>query len=165
MRTFRNWSSEWSARPQLCVRCIMRIESREYKVIVDSSAFAELDAALSDIRDDLADLARSIGLDIDVDFDVKDPKERSILFLDTPDHTMRLNGLLLRQRVKRKNGKTEYTLKCRSEDRYVAAGADVRAGRGFDSDAKFEEDIGVPFVSRFSRSNTVTVPGEKLPGD
>jgi hypothetical protein len=88
-------------------------------------------------------------------FDAKEPNERTIIFLDTPDCTLRENGLLFRQRVKRKSGKTEYTLKCRTEDRYIAAGKDLSAGPGLKHASKLEEDVGVPFVSRFSHSTTV----------
>jgi hypothetical protein len=116
---------------------------------------ADLDAALSDILDDVGDLARTGGLVIADKFDTKDPNERTILFLDTPDFTLRENGLLLRQRVKRKNGKTEYTLKCRTEDRYIAAGKDLSPGPKLKYTSKLEEDVGVPFVSRFSHSTTV----------
>ena len=135
----------------------MRVTSREYKVIVDSALFADLDAALSDIVDDIGNLARSLDLECAGHFDATDPKERTILFLDTPDCTLRQNGLLLRQRVKRKSGTTEYTLKCRTEDRYVAAGRDLRPGPKLQHDFKFEEDIGVPFISRFSHSMTVSL--------
>jgi len=95
----------------------MRVTSREYKVIVDGSFCVDLEAALSCIRDETEDLARSLGLGFAGKFEAEDPKERTILFLDTPDFTVRQNGLLLRQRVKRKSGTTEYTLKCRTADR------------------------------------------------
>jgi hypothetical protein len=144
----------------------MHVTSREYKVIVDSSLFADPGAALSDIVDDIGDLARSLGLELTGKFDAADPKERTILFLDTPDFTLRQNGLLLRQRVKRKNGATEYTLKCRTEDRYVAAGRDLSPGPKLKHDLKFEEDIGVPFISRFSQSMTISLDeNEKLAGE
>jgi hypothetical protein len=143
----------------------MRVTSREYKVIVDSALFADLDAALSDVVDDMGDLARSLDLEFTGHFDATDPKERTILFLDTPDFTLRQNGLLLRQRVKRKSGATEYTLKCRTEDRYVAAGRALSPGPKLKYDSKFEEDIGVPFISRFSHSMTVSLDeSEQLAG-
>jgi hypothetical protein len=138
----------------------MRVTSREYKVIVDGSLFADVDAALSDILDDVGDLAGSVGLGVADKFDAKDPNERTILFLDTPDYTLRENGLLLRQRVKRKNGKTEYTLKCRTEDRYIAAGKDLSPAPGLKHSSKLEEDVGVPFVSRFSHSTTVELDND-----
>ena len=147
----------------------MRVTSREYKVIVDGSLFADVEVGLSDILDDLGDLGRSVGVEVSGKFDDKDPNERSILFLDTPDYTLHENGLLLRQRVKRKSGKTEYTLKCRTEDRYIAEGKDLSSVAGLKPDSKFEEDIGVPFVSRFSHSTTVELDedddlaGKKFP--
>ena len=147
----------------------MYVISREYKVIVDSSLCVDLDAALSSILDDSGDLARSLGLGFAGKFDSVDPKERTIRFLDTPDSTVRQNGLLLRQRVKRKSGTTEYTLKCRTPDRYVAASRDLSPGRKLKHESKFEEDIGVPFISRFSHSTTISLDadeelvGEKYP--
>src|SRR5688572_29705778 len=115
----------------------MKVTSREYKVIIDGGLFADPAAALGVIREETGDLARAVGAEADGGFAADDPKERSVLFLDTPDFTLRRNGLLLRRRVKRKSGKTEYTLKCRTEDRYVAAGADLRAGPGLDPERKF----------------------------
>ena len=147
----------------------MRVISREYKVIVDSSLCVDLDAALSAIFEDMGVLARSLGLEFSGKFDAEAPKERTICFIDTPDCTIRQNGLLLRQRVKRKSGATEYTLKCRTEDRYIAAGRDLSAGPNLKHESKFEEDIGVPFISRFSHSTTVSLDddeelaGEKYP--
>jgi hypothetical protein len=135
----------------------MHVTSREYKVIVDSSLCVDLDAALCSILDESRDLARSLGLGFAGKFDTVDPKERTIRFLDTPDSTVRQNGLLLRQRVKRKRGTTEYTLKCRTPDRYIAAGRDLSPGRKLKHESKFEEDIGVPFISRFSHSTTISL--------
>jgi hypothetical protein len=130
------------------------VTSREYKVMVDGGPFVQPGEALDELRADLADLARSLdsrGVSFSGKFDLKDPKERSIIFIDTPDFTLRDNDLLLRQRVTLKSGKTEYTLKCRTPDRYIAAGKDLRATRKPD-EAKFEEDVGVPLVPRFSQS-------------
>ena len=105
----------------------MRVTSREYKVIVDLSTFGDLSAALADIHSDTRDVARSLGLKCAGKFDLDDHKQRSIRFLDTSDFTLHLNGLLLRQRVDGKRSITEYTLKCRSEDRYIATGANLAA--------------------------------------
>ena len=55
----------------------MRVTSREYKVIVDGSLLADVDAALSDIFDDIGDLARAVGLGVAEKFDAKDPNERT----------------------------------------------------------------------------------------
>src|SRR5215510_398063 len=143
----------------------MRVTSREYKVIVDGSLFADMHAGLSEILDDIGDLGRAVGVMVAEKFSTKDPDERTILFLDTPDCTLRENGLLLRQRVKRKNGKTEYTLKCRTEDRYIAVGKDLRPGPGLKHASKLEEDIGVPFVSRFSHSTTVELDADDEQAD
>ena len=142
----------------------MQITSREYKVIVDVSLFVDLPSALDLVFDDIGDAAHFKGCDIKGKFDNKHAAERSIVFIDTPNQTFRESGLLLRQRVKLKNGKTEYTLKCRNEDLYVAAGTNVKPRQGLKATSKFEEDIGVPFVSRFSHSTTVSVSHESHSG-
>lgn len=149
----------------------LQVTSREYKVIVDSSWFGNQDAnlggILDDILDDTRDLAQSLGLKLEAKFDPTKPKEeRTIRFLDTPDFTFRQNGLVLRQRVAQSNGETEYTLKCRTEDRYVAIGGDLSEAPGLKAKSKLEEDIGCPFVSRFSHSATVSLKsGHKLAGE
>jgi hypothetical protein len=143
----------------------MLVTSREYKVIVDTALFANVAAGLKDIRDDIAEVGELVNLTVDGKFKDKDPTEQSVLFLDTTDHSLRDNGLLLRQRLKLKNGKTEYTLKCRSEDRYIAAGKDLSPSDKLKPEEKSEEDIGVPFVSRFSHSVTVRVDDEAVRGE
>ena len=83
-------------------------------------------------------------------------QERTIVFLDTPELALRRDGFVLRRRMA--GEKAEYTLKCRSEDRYFAAGADLGTVKGFKADEKLEEDIAPPFRCRFSHSNTVRPP-------
>jgi hypothetical protein len=133
----------------------MLITSREYKVIVDESLLKDPSSGLRDILDDVEVLARSLGVKLNGDFDPQDPRVRTLLFLDTSEFAVRQNGLLLRKRVERKNGKTKYTLKCRTEDRYIAGGRTLRTT--IPGELKFEEDVGVPFVSRFSQSATITL--------
>lgn len=135
----------------------MHIRSREYKVIADSSLFVNAKHFLTDVLDDLGNLAHSLGLEFQGEFNDADPRERTIVFLDTPDFTLRRNSLLMRQRINRKNRSIEYTLKCRTEDRYIAEGSNLGLGLGLDAKPKFEEDVGCPFVSRFSRSITITL--------
>ena len=85
-------------------------------------------------------------------------KSRQIVFLDTPDLTINLNGLVFRQRRDIQSGEAEYTLKCRSPDRYVAAGAQVQPLGRRNAKIKLEEDIAAPFVVRFSHSGTAKGP-------
>lgn len=135
----------------------MIVTSREYKFMVHAARFGDVEHALEDLGDDLRQAAKSLDIGLHAHFDPSDPKERTIVFFDTPDGTLRLNGYVFRQRAKVANWKTEYTLKCRSPDRYIAAGANVDAADGLDGKVKLEEDIGVPFVGRFSHSGTVTL--------
>jgi hypothetical protein len=134
----------------------MLITSREYKLTLQHREFTAETAAVDSFWQELKDLTET--LEIVTDGSLKLSEERSIQFLDTPDASVRSNGLLLRRRIDNKKKEFQYTLKCRSPDRYLAAATDVRGAQAFEFKEKFEEDITSPFASRFSHSATVTVP-------
>ena len=134
-----------------------KVVSREYKFMLDHGAFADRKTAVESFWEELRDLAQSLGVDAEGQFD--SPENRVIVFLDTPDFTVRRNGVIFRRREAVGGGEVEYTLKCRSEDRYIADGIDVKATGGLKDDPKFEEDIAAPFLSRFSHSNTIEFAG------
>ncbi len=139
---------------------MLPIKSREYKIMLDHRAFGDRESAVNAFWEETADFARSTGISADGTFD--GTKERTIVFLDTGNFTLNENGFILRRRGKVGGDKVEYTLKCRSDDRYIAAARDVRKGEdGSDADPKFEEDIAVPFRSRFSHSNSVKVRADR----
>lgn len=142
---------------------IPRIDCREYKMMLDPRPFREAANALADFWDDVRDMASALGVEATGQLDLDKARHRTIAFLDTPDSTLHGNGLILRRRVKQGDGQTGYTLKCRDADRYVATRWDIRAAEGLKGDMKFEEDIGVPFVSRYSRSNTIRYEKDTLP--
>jgi hypothetical protein len=134
----------------------MLITSREYKLTLQHREFAAGTTAVEGFWQELKGLTET--LKITTGESLKLSEDRSIQFLDTPDATVRSNGLLLRRRVDNKEKEFQYTLKCRSPDRYLAAATDVRGAQAFEFKEKFEEDITSPFASRFSHSATVTVP-------
>jgi hypothetical protein len=140
---------------------MLPVSRREYKVMLDHQRFADRKRAAKKLGGELRACCSRLKVSCNGEFDTTDKRE--IAFLDTANQTIRENYLVFRQRFGVESGETEYTLKCRSPDRYVAAGANLRPGKGLEDDPKFEEDIGTPFVSRFSRSNTVFGP-EKAPG-
>ncbi len=81
---------------------------------------------------------------------------RRIEFFDTPDQTLLVRGLILRRRED--DERVDLTLKARSEDRCLAAAAEVQADKDLPDKRvkqKFEEDIAAPFRPRFSNSCTV----------
>ncbi|MEQ8789249.1 MAG: hypothetical protein RIC55_23345 [Pirellulaceae bacterium] len=128
-----------------------KIVSREYKVVLNHHMFEEPERAVRIFWKEVQAFAAAAGVKTKGRFDKQ--KARRIVFLDTEDHTIRLNGLVLRRRTDRDG--VEFTLKCRSPDRYFAADAQVAAAKGLKCETKFEEDIGAPFSSRFSHSCTV----------
>ncbi len=133
--------------------------SREYKVMLDSRMF-EKKAALGTFQGELQEtlgsfLGRKKSKKV---FEVESQHE--ISFLDTKDYEINSHRLLLRQRVLfGKKRETQLTLKCRSPDCCFALGSDLRTETGLKSRSKLEEDICPPFVSRFSKSSTVTLDG------
>jgi hypothetical protein len=136
---------------------MLSVSRREYKVMLDHRLFGERKHAAKSFGLELHACAQRLkGIEYEGEF--KQTKKREVSFLDTKDHTIQLNRFVLRQRVDMEKEKTEYTLKCRSPDRYLAAGADTSEGDGIQGNVKLEEDIGAPFVVRFSHSNTVKGP-------
>lgn len=133
----------------------MKLVSREYKVLLDHEPFVDRGAALRSLREELSGVAKDIGRTV-MKGHFDEELERTIVFLDTPDLALRRDGYVFRRRMA--GEKAEYTLKCRSEDRYFAAGADLRTVEGFKADEKLEEDIIPPFRCRFSHSNTARPP-------
>ena len=136
----------------------MKVESREYKLLISHEPFADADAALKALWEEIEEAAKTLPM-IRIKSKLDEKESRTIVFLDTPDHTLRRHGLVLRRRANDEG--VEYTLKCRSEDRYFAAGTDVRAAEGLKAEDKLEEDIAPPFRCRFSRSATITIPEDR----
>lgn len=125
------------------------ISSREYKVMLDPRLFTDGNSAISELRTDLMRLAGDFGIASKGKLDRIE--RRVIQFLDTPDSTLLRNHLILRHRALDSDKDSEFTLKCRFEDRYVAFEKDLRPSRGLEGMSKFEEDIAAPFSSRYSQ--------------
>jgi hypothetical protein len=135
----------------------LKISSREYKVVLDHRLFANRKEAAATFANELSACAKRLG-PLRFEGRFKTDKRRTIIFLDTCDWSIRLNRFIFRQRYDIDDGEFEYTLKCRTPDRYIAANAPVQSVAAFKHGLKFEEDICAPFACRFSRSNTVAGP-------
>jgi len=127
--------------------------SREYKIMLDHCLFKDRKQAVARFWHEVCRAAERVAVNTKGEF--KKTKKREITFLDTTNGSITLNGFVLRQRVHLESNETEFTLKCRSPDRYVAAGAEVQPADTTNEAVKLEEDIGTPFVSRFSHSGTI----------
>jgi len=138
-----------------------RLQSREYKVMLDHQLFLDRKSALKELWQDLRRVADVDGVMSNEKFDCVE--KRVIRFIDTSESLLRRNDLILRHRQAADGGESEFTLKCRSEDRYLAEGKDLRPAKGVKGKQKFEEDIAAPFTSRFSRSLTIPAKGDRLP--
>ncbi|HKQ50376.1 MAG TPA: hypothetical protein VJZ71_20045 [Phycisphaerae bacterium] len=132
----------------------MKVSSREYKAMLDHTRFGDRSVAVKQYWEEAAEIMkRADNVKAMGDFDRKE--KRTIAFLDTPDLSISRNGFVLRRRAQ--SDSVQYTLKCRSDDRYFAAGIVLRAADGLDSKGKLEEDIAPPFQCRFSNSATLTL--------
>src|SRR5690349_3483366 len=88
-------------------------------------------------------------------------QERQAWYLDTNAYKLYCdnNFLLI---IRKENNSEEYdvTLKCRHPDRYVSASYNL-ASSVESIDIKFEEDIVIPFISKFSLS--ASLKGKQIP--
>ena len=121
----------------------MKVISREYKIMMDHRLFVDRKSAMIEFLAEIKALGLQLGLK--TADQVSKPKRREVVFLDTPDFSVYLNGLIFRQRTDLDLKLTEYTLKARSPDRYLAASANI-------------QDISTPFQVRFSHSGKCAGP-------
>lgn len=133
-----------------------KVVSREYKIMMDHRLFADRKPAIDSFLAELKSLAEQVGTGYG-SAELK-TRKREIVFMDTQDSTILLNGLVLRRRTDMESGQVEYTLKYRSPDRYLAAAARIEPADSKKGRIKLEEDIGSPFRIQFSHSGTVAGP-------
>jgi len=139
---------------------LTQIDSREYKLMLDASQFAG-----SNPTAQIANYWSALGTLIDNDLN-RDrlgsfwlDKERTIIMYDTQGSCLlHNNNLIFRERVE--NGDREVTLKYRSPDRYIAGSQDMD-GTESKAQTKFEEDLAMPYVSKFSHSSTQSISESK----
>lgn len=131
------------------------IKSREYKVMLQHRWLEHRKIAVKSFWREATAIAEMTS--IGVEKEIESPEKRMITFYDTSDHLFRNNGLVFRRRIE--EAEFQFTLKARSEDRYISDGFDLEEADGLNNKLKFEEDIAPPFRSRFSHSNTVKFHG------
>lgn len=129
------------------------VTSREYKAMLKPEWFKNAGVGVKDYFSELSDAAENI--DLSLSGTLKKPDNRTIRFVDTERSSIRNNHLVLRKRTRLKKQESEWTIKCRSPDRYFVGGKYIMQAAGLKGKMKFEEDIAVPFRSRFSNSNTI----------
>lgn len=133
-----------------------RVISREYKIMMDHRLFTDRKAAIDSFLVELKLLTAQAGVGFGCD-ELKS-KKREIVFLDSQDSTILLNGYVLRKRTEIESADVEYTLKYRSPDRYLAASAKIQPADQKKAKIKLEEDISSPFRVQFSHSGTISGP-------
>lgn len=124
------------------------ITSREYKIMFKPSEFNDIGKGIDRILD-IIEL--QIGQDVQLKKDIKEQNRRKTRYLDTRNFDLNAKKFLLRIREEEGSGEYDTTLKCRHPDRYVSASYDLSSPTK-NLQIKFEEDITIPFISRFSLS-------------
>ncbi|MBN2824556.1 MAG: hypothetical protein JXQ76_04470 [Campylobacterales bacterium] len=137
-----------------------QVDSREYKLMLNASLFdgtnplnniAQYWSALGTLIDNELVRERLGSFSLD--------KERTLMMYDTAGSCLLYNNsLIFRERIE--DGNREVTLKYRSADRCIAGHQDMD-GTGVDAQTKLEEDLGVPYVSKFSHSTTQSISASK----
>lgn len=139
------------------------VDSREYKILLNPSLFTG-DASIrmnkvNDYWKALKNLIEKNTLKSEVSGRLSLDKSRTVSFYDVQGSCDLFNaGYSFRERVE--NGKRKVTLKFRSADQSIASTKDLR-GKKSKAKSKFEEDIGVPFVSTYSSSTTQKIGKNK----
>jgi hypothetical protein len=145
----------------------IRLDSREYKLMLDPAKFGDAPAPTIEqlwtkvIMDIIATALdrRNNGKPRHKKRFALGP-ERHVVFHDTKDGFLNVNGYLLRERTSLKDGRRELTVKFRSPDIFQAAQSWIGAAGG---KAEFEEDI-APLIRRtFTRSGEVRVAFARPP--
>ncbi len=138
----------------------LQLDAREYKLMLNHRWFQAPEAAVASLWTELRELAES--LDFEAKGEFKPGDSRTIEFFDTADFSLHRAGFVLRQRIE--NDKAELTLKMMSPDPYIASGTEIAVSERHAFETKFEEDIGPPWCSRFSRSATVELASNEVLG-
>jgi hypothetical protein len=133
------------------------VTSREYKIVLKTSAFTDRDKAQKDLWLEVQAIANE--LQIKIQGFMNEQVKRKVKFFDTPEQNFNKQGYVLRIRDSLKNGqpgKTKAMLKFRSPDRIISGGVDVSSPLKT-SETKFEEDILTPFRSQYAHSTSVEI--------
>lgn len=154
------------------------LTSREYKFMLRSERFDDLEKGVDQLWGTVVDLLNQItrGKDLSIKHQWKGTWDRSewrkTHYCDVVGHLLKSNNFIFRVREEGEDDKTkEYklTLKFRSPDRFLSASKDMKAKRksykklkDTDKKSKFEEDIvpdtsrgGLSFKSKFSSSTSL----------
>ena len=129
------------------------VTSREYKLILNSHCFHKRAKAADAFWKVIAHLVEE-KLDGEIVKIQNSEDIRQTSYLDTPEHSLRRAGFIVRVRLEGKHKNTwKTTLKYRGPDRYLSASKDVAITKAPVEQRKFEEDVLAPFISRFSHSS------------
>jgi hypothetical protein len=138
------------------------VGSREYKLMLNPSLFEGTNpiAAVTSYWNDLKLLIEAAPISRNTKGSFSLDKVRTVKFYDTPTTCiLKSNGYIFRERIE--NAKREVTLKYRAYDRFIAGHKNMQGEASRNPETKFEEDISVPFVSKYSYSTTEMIGDSK----
>lgn len=127
------------------------VNFREYKIMFKPKEFLDIDKGIEKVLETLASRIKKQGGKFKED---REAEKKRTWYLDTKIHELKSNNFLFR--IREEHDEYDITLKNRHPDRYVAASYDLSGPIQYDKfklkEFKFEEDITIPFRSKFSAS-------------
>ena len=121
------------------------VNSREYQMMLKESKFVAREKGFKEYWSLVKRLAKKHGVKVVEDSKPFKEKQREVVFYDTKDFDLQKFNYSLRKRTNYKKNKRQKTyeisLKFRSNNKGVAAKADVSLTKRFTPDIEFEEDL------------------------
>lgn len=139
------------------------VGSREYKILLNTSAFtgntSTRASKVSNYWAVLKNVIENSSIERNTSGGLSLEKDRTVIFYDVEGSCDLFNaGYVFRERIN--NGNREVTLKYRSSDRFIATKKDMD-GTMSGWESKFEEDLAVPFISKYSFSTKQEISNSK----
>lgn len=139
------------------------VGSREYKILLKPSSFTGNSFAraskVSNYWSVLKNVIENDSIERNTSGSLSLDKDRTVVFYDVEGSCDLFNAnYVFRERVD--NGNREVTLKYRSPDRFIATKKDMD-GTESGWESKFEEDLAVPFISKYSFSTKQGISNSK----
>lgn len=139
------------------------VGSREYKILLNTNLFTGNTSAraskVSNYWTALKDVIENSSIERNTSGSLSLDKDRIVIFYDVEGSCDLFNAdYIFRERID--NSNREVTLKYRSPDRFIATKKDMD-GTESGWKSKFEEDLAVPFISKYSFSTKQGISNSK----
>jgi|TARA_B100000035_G_scaffold146946_1_gene125234 hypothetical protein len=144
-----------------------KLNSSEYKLLLDSARFADIEQGFRDYWTIIKAVAEEEGIPVAESEHPYKIKHKEISFFDTRNYDLKKNGYILRRKIKYKEGHrepgSEFSLKFRNTMPEIAATADVVIGDGYTpKDDKIELESDIVYFSAENGGKEITFSVQNL---